>query len=55
MRKFLLAAILVGLVCTTTGAQELKDFEQAYLKVVRKARPSSVYIQVIQEFRQIRF
>ncbi len=46
MRRILLVIAAVVLACGVVGAQELKDIEEAYLKIVRKVRPSVVAIKV---------
>jgi S1-C subfamily serine protease len=52
VRRILLAAISVLLACGALGAQELKDIEAAYLKIVRKVRPSVVAVTVVKESRK---
>jgi len=49
MRKLLIIAFLTAAFLGTALAQELKDIERAYLKVVRKVKPACVYLQVIRE------
>ncbi len=48
MRKTILILTAVLLTLGTAGAQELKQIEEAYLKVVRKVRPSVVAVTVIK-------
>ncbi len=46
MRRILLTSLLIFLACGAAGAQELKDIEEAYLKIVRKVRPCVVAVTV---------
>jgi putative serine protease PepD len=48
MRRFFLVLTAMLLAIGTAGAQELKQIEEAYLKVVRKVRPCVVAVTVVK-------
>ena len=48
MRRILVATIVVLLAFGVVGAQDLKEIEEAYLKVVRKVRSSVVAVTVVK-------
>jgi S1-C subfamily serine protease len=48
MRRIVLSAALILLAFGVVGAQDLKEIEEAYLKVVRKVRPTVVAVSVVK-------
>jgi S1-C subfamily serine protease len=54
MRRILLILTAALLTLGTAGAQELKQIEEAYLKVVREVRPSVVAVTVVKMSKERR-
>ena len=48
MRRIILTIAAFLLAFGVAGAQELKDVEEAYLKIVRKVRPTVVSVTVVK-------